>query len=204
MEEIYFIGGSPCSGKSTIAERLAKAFAMYYFKVDDYLDDYLDMAKEAGKVYSTKAKTLSAEETWMRTPEIQEQEKLKIYEEIFEYVLQDVEKLAKSRPVITEGAAYLPRLVKAIGIDKLHYVNITPTKDFQYEHYKMRLWVPYVLEGCTDQNQAFENWMERDVLFANTVRKEAAQYGYSCILIDGSAGVEEIYGKVCSIFGLKQ
>ena len=34
----YFIGGSPCSGKSTVAEILAKKYDLYYFKVDDFLD----------------------------------------------------------------------------------------------------------------------------------------------------------------------
>lgn len=34
---IYFIGGSPCSGKSTVTEILSKKYDLYYFKVDDFL-----------------------------------------------------------------------------------------------------------------------------------------------------------------------
>ena len=40
-KRILFIGGSPCSGKSTVAERIAKEYSAYYFKVDDFLDDFL-------------------------------------------------------------------------------------------------------------------------------------------------------------------
>ena len=34
---VLFIGGSPCSGKSTVAERISKEYGAYYFKVDDFL-----------------------------------------------------------------------------------------------------------------------------------------------------------------------
>ena len=40
MTGIYFIGGSPCSGKSTVAESLSDKYDLYYFKVDDYLNQY--------------------------------------------------------------------------------------------------------------------------------------------------------------------
>ena len=41
MIDTYYIGGSPCAGKSTIAEILSRKYNLYYFKVDDYLDKYI-------------------------------------------------------------------------------------------------------------------------------------------------------------------
>ena len=41
MEGLYIIGGSPCSGKSTIAEMIAEKYDFNYFKVDDYLEQYI-------------------------------------------------------------------------------------------------------------------------------------------------------------------
>ena len=41
MKKIYFVGGSPCTGKSTVCEIIAKNYNLYYFKVDDYLDKYM-------------------------------------------------------------------------------------------------------------------------------------------------------------------
>ena len=43
MKEIYYMGGSPCSGKSTAAEILAERYGLYYFKVDDYLEKYISI-----------------------------------------------------------------------------------------------------------------------------------------------------------------
>ena len=45
---IYYIGGSPCSGKSTVAELLAAKYNLYYFKVDDFLDNYTQMGAAQG------------------------------------------------------------------------------------------------------------------------------------------------------------
>ena len=36
FSQTYILGGSPCSGKSTIAERLSSEFNLSYYKVDDH------------------------------------------------------------------------------------------------------------------------------------------------------------------------
>lgn len=40
MSDIYYIGGSPSSGKSTVAEIIADKFGFHYYKVDDYLESF--------------------------------------------------------------------------------------------------------------------------------------------------------------------
>lgn len=39
-KNVYILGGSPCSGKSTIAGMLQKEYGFYYYKVDDDLETY--------------------------------------------------------------------------------------------------------------------------------------------------------------------
>ncbi len=51
--------------------------------------------------------------------------------------------------IITEGAAYTPKIIKKYGIQE--YITIIPTLEFQITHYKEREYVPYVLEGCSDK-----------------------------------------------------
>ena len=36
MIDTYYIGGSSCAGKSTVAEMLSQKYDLYYFKVDDF------------------------------------------------------------------------------------------------------------------------------------------------------------------------
>ena len=77
MEGLYIIGGSPCSGKSTIAEMIAEKYDFNYFKVDDYLEQYMKKAQEDGKPLSARAMQMSPEETWIRSPRLQTEESWK-------------------------------------------------------------------------------------------------------------------------------
>ena len=168
----YLIGGSPCSGKSTVAQALSERYGLHYFKVDDHLDRYMQLAAEDRKPYCSKALRLTPEQIWMRQPVVQCEEELRIYEEIFEYVLEDLKTINCQNGVITEGAAYLPTLAKKVGIPTNQYISITPTKEFQVFHYSKREWVPYVLAECSNKEKAFANWMDRDALFALAVQRQ--------------------------------
>jgi adenylate kinase family enzyme len=103
MTKIYYVGGSPCSGKSTLAEMLSEQYDLYYFKVDDYLDDYIRRGSASNKPLSSQALKLSADEIWMREPMIQNMEELEIYREIFEYIIEDLSKIVAPNGIITEG-----------------------------------------------------------------------------------------------------
>ena len=74
--------------------------------------------------------------------------------------------------------------------------------DFQKKHYRQREWVPYVLEGTTNPEQAFENWMQRDILFAQMVRKEAMKLGYSSLMTDGRQSEKQTAEEIARIFKL--
>ena len=73
---------------------------------------------------------------------------------------------------------------------------------FLISHYKEREWVPYVLEGCSDKRQDFDNWMERDILFARQVKAECEENGVVCIVNDGSRTKGDMYYIVEGLFKL--
>ena len=74
---------------------------------------------------------MNAEQIWMREPFIQCREEFAIYREIFEFVATDLKQIDWKGDIITEGAAYLPELMKQSGISDSRYISITPAKEFQ-------------------------------------------------------------------------
>lgn len=90
MAKIYYIGGSPCAGKSTVAEILSQKYDLYYFKVDDFLDSYTKSGALKGYPICKKTVELNAEQIWMRDPSLQCREEFQFYEEIFEYIVSDL------------------------------------------------------------------------------------------------------------------
>ena len=202
MNTIYYIGGSPCSGKSTVAEILSKKYSLYYFKVDDFLEDYIKAGAFAGYPTCQKIVSMDAEQTWMRDPAGQCSEEFAFYKETFEYLAKDLRQISYSGGILTEGAAYVPAIMKQAGIPYNRYLSVTPTEQFQVFHYQKRAYVPFVLEGCLDKEKAFSNWMERDVLFAKEVRRQCVETAYASIVNDGSMEIDEMADKVAAHFGL--
>jgi adenylate kinase family enzyme len=52
LSNIYWIGGAPCSGKSTITEKLAFKHGLSMFKSDDHMYAHMNLAraeKQTGK-----------------------------------------------------------------------------------------------------------------------------------------------------------
>lgn len=199
---VYIIGGSPCSGKSTIASALSERYGLHYFKVDDHLDRYLKLGTTDKKPCCMKIGCMTSEQIWMRDPLVQCDEELLIYEEIFDYVMADLEKADCKEGVITEGAAYLPMLASNAGIPVNRYISLTPTKAFQVHHYRKREWVPYVLADCSDKEKAFANWMDRDALFAKAVQQQCNALGYASVIHDGQMTQEELMALVAVHFEL--
>ena len=201
---IYYIGGSPCAGKSSVAEILSWKYGLNYFKVDDFLDRYMqEGARRGGCPICRKAAGMNAEQIWMREPILQCKDEFDIYREIFEFVAADLKRIDWKRGIITEGAAYLPELMKQSGIPDSHYISITPTKEFQISHYRKRDFVALVLEGCSDKETAFLNWMDRDILFAREVRRQCHKENYVSVINDGNMDLDKLAGLVAAHFGLK-
>ncbi len=197
---IFFIGGSPCSGKSTVAEALSTQFGLTYFKADDHLDEFTTRGAAEGLPVCQRIQRMSPDEIWMRPPQEQCQGELDYYAEIAPFVLEKLRH--QPRPIIAEGAAFLPSLMRAQSIPADRYIAIVPSADFQISRYRQRPWVPHVLQGCTDPDVAFDNWMARDVLFAQDVRLQSIRAGYACLITDGMVSPEERMAQVAAHFRL--
>lgn len=132
---VFYIGGSPCSGKSTIAGMLTTHYGLASYKLDDDLFAFMEKAARAGKPHSAADLALDFEQTWMRPPQLQAEGEFAIYEEIFPYAMAAIAARESEQTLIAEGAGFLPRLLAQQGVDKSHYICLVPTEAFQRENY---------------------------------------------------------------------
>ena len=197
---LYLIGGSPCSGKSTIAAHLAECYQLIQIKLDDLVEGFTQSARRDGAPISTLREKRTTDQIWLREPAAMVEEEWAFYEEIFPYLRQYLAE-NRDKPMILEGAGLLPHLIKSLNME-LSYLCLTPTADFQEKQYAKREWVPYVLQNSSHPQLAFDNWMKRDILFAKRCRKEAERLSYPQLLTDGSRRIEEMAEQVADIFGL--
>jgi hypothetical protein len=200
---VFWIGGSPCSGKSTVKEALATKHGLAMYNCDDAYFRHVASISPDQFPRLFRASRASAEEVWLlRSVEQQIEDEIDLYREEFPLIVRDVTSMPPTPSVIAEGAALLPSSLAKYGVPADRAVWIVPTEAFQREHYAQRPWRHDVVKECSDPEQAWENWMSRDAGFARAVEAEARELGMKLLITDGTRSIDETVAIVEEHFGL--
>ena len=192
LAHVYWIGGSPCSGKSSIVAWLARRHDFTAYNCDDAFGEHGQRATPEAQPALYRVTHATWDAIWMRPVEALLADEVVVYEEEFGMILDDLLALPGTRPVVAEGAALMPALVRDLLIDPRRAIWVVPSEEFQRAIYPKRgAWVQGILKECTDREQAFQNWMGRDVAFARRIAEEARAQDLSVLTVDGNRTVEE-------------
>lgn len=199
-DTILYLGGSPCAGKSSVAEILAADYGLNYLRLDDKLDSHIQSASPDTQPIMASLCDATCDEIWLMPPTQQTRREIQFYLEEFPLHQQDI--LQAHKPLLVEAAALLPCLVAPLISTKQDVLYMVPTAQFQRKHYSQRPWVAEVLRDCSDPEQAFDNWMRRDEQFARWVRRSALFHGLQTIIVDGSYDINAHAQMAVQHFGL--
>lgn len=202
FSQAYLLGGSPCSGKSSLAEKLAARFGLQYYKVDDLDGAHLQRCQPAQQPVMFKYSKMGWDEIWSQPVAQLVADELAYYRERFPFILDDLLHFDLEQPVLLEGAAFLPELVQPFPLKPQNVVFMVPTPEFQVHYYRQRPWIASILEPCRNPAQAFETWMKRDELFGLEVIRQANHLGFPVIRVDGSVDLQGQFDQVSARFGL--
>jgi len=193
LAHILWMGGSPCSGKSSITELLADRYGLQTYHVDDAFNQHhKERILPAEHPTLHKWTTLSWNELWMQPGKVLLDEAKAAYNEHFGMILEDLLALPRSAPVLVEGTALLPDQVSSLLQQRHRAIWIVPSAAFQRERYAGRGdWVQSILSHCEDPERAFRNWMDRDVAFAQWVIKRTTALGLDWMQVDGTRTIAE-------------
>ena len=202
FDHIYWLGGSPCAGKSSIAHQLADQFGLHLYHCDT------EFERQRQQVTAVSAPTihhlhqLSCDELWLRSVAEQLRTEIQYQAEQFQMILADLRQLPTQAKILVEGAVLMPTAVFPHLSQPHQAIWLVPTEPFQRTHYAQRPWIHDVLRDCTQPAQAFENWMQRDAAFARWVQQETAVRQLNCLVVDGNQTIEETSNQVTRAFGL--
>ncbi len=198
---IYWIGGSPCCGKSAVAEHLAKKHGLFLYSLDEDLGDFMSRLAGQGNLLCRDMLKPWNDATWERDVQTLCREQELLYELVFPLMWEKLSALPHP-VVVAEGAGLMPSLVNGYGVPAQRYLCMVPTPSFQWEQYARRDWVELFLKDCTRPQFAFRRWMERDELFARRRLEEAKALGYPTLLVDGTLSLEQTLARAEKAFGL--
>jgi hypothetical protein len=196
----WYIGGSPCAGKSTVADLLADRHRLHAFHCDEGAEARLPLVLRTAGAAVRELAALSDCDRLSRPPTWQAEREVCFYHDQFPHLCAELR--AAPKPTVAEGADLLPELLQSAGIPFDRAVWLVPTPEFQLHHYGRRLWAqPYVAD-CPDPAAAFASWMRRDTLFADHVATETRRLGGRLLVVDGSRPADDLAAEVVRHFGL--
>lgn len=200
--DVYWIGGSPCSGKSTIADLLAERRGMRVYHCDDHFYGHVGAADSQSQPHLHRLRDFTWEWLFMRPVPEQVADEIAIYQEEFALILDDLRQLRGRAPLIVEGTALLPELIAPLLPSPTQAICVIPTGAFQRAAYARRSWRQELLAQCSDPQRAWENWMARDAQFGEVVTAQARAAGLSVLIVDGQRTLQENALAVAVHFGL--
>jgi hypothetical protein len=188
LGHVLWIGGTPCSGKTSIARLLAETYQLQIYHCDEAFETHkLHMSA------TRKLLTISWDELWMQPIDTLVADVFAIYREEFQLILDDLRALPPWPPILAEGMALLPDLIAPMLASPDRAVWVIPTPDFQRERYPLRgAWVQDILQQCADPSQAFRNWMNRDIASARIIAAATVARGLQMIEVDGQQPIAGI------------
>jgi 2-phosphoglycerate kinase len=198
----YWLGGSPCAGKSSVADRLAERYGLTVYRCDEAYFRHVQVCNPVDHPTLHAITGMSWDEIWMRPVDVQVAAEFAAYREEFAMILHDLRGLPRDRPILVEGCALLPELVAPLSRSQ-RALWFVPTPAFQRHHYSQRGFIEEILSQCRDPQQAWDNWMSRDEQFGRQVAADARQYSFTVELVDGRRSIEELTVLAAAHFGLE-
>jgi hypothetical protein len=200
INDVFWLGGSPCCGKSSVAALLKQRSGIYYYKCDEHFDRHITEGCRRGFPTCSIIKRTDHEYIFMRTDAEVLQIPFDVYREEFGLILEDIDSLP--RPLLIEGCALLPERLSSLGVPPSHVFFMVPTEPFFRQEYKRRTWAHDRLRETSNPVRAYENWMNRDVAFARLISEMAESSGYPCMWVDGGRTVTDTAAEVARHFGI--
>jgi 2-phosphoglycerate kinase len=203
LDHVLWIGGSPCSGKTSIAQLLAQQHGLAVYHVDEMLERHRQRVSPAAHPNLYKWTHTCWNALWMQPGEVLLAEAIGCYREQFEMVIEDLADRRTRAQVLAEGNSLLPDLVAGIMGTSQQGIWMVPTEEFQRARYRERgSWVEAILAQCDDPETAFGSWMDRDVAFGRWVRGQAQKLGLGVLEVSGQRSIEYNAEIVAAHFGL--
>ena len=203
LRDVYWIGGGSGAGKSTIARRLAARYGLRLYATDEVMADHVRRSSPVDSPFMAGFAAMDMDERWVsRSPQTMLETFGWFRGEGFGLIVEDLLRRPAGPGVIAEGFRLLPRLVKPLLAGSGHAVWLLPTPEFRRAAFASRGSLAAIAGKTSDPEKALQNLLERDRMFTERLRQEAAGLGLRVIEVGGPVTEEDLAERVAGALGL--
>ncbi|MEX0331459.1 MAG: hypothetical protein AB3N64_08565 [Puniceicoccaceae bacterium] len=205
LENMYWIGGTSGSAKSTIARRIAAEHDMLLYSTDEVMGNHANRCTREECPLLEEFKQMTMDERWAtRTPEAMFETFQWFHGEGFNLIIEDLLELPSDRKVIVEGFRLLPNLVKPLLKKTCQAVWLISTPEFRFKAFNERGTLRDIPDKTSNPEKALQNHLERESLFMQHLIEETRTEGVTALTVDGSFSEEELLKRVSTHFEIGQ
>jgi 2-phosphoglycerate kinase len=202
LRNVRWIGGGSGAGKTTVAAVLAQEHGLRVYDAEQFSRHH-ERLDPAGAPLVRAFAAMDMDERWVtRPPDVMLRTFHGFQGEGFPVVLQDLLALPAGEPVIAEGFNLLPSQIAPLVPGGRRAVWLLPTPEFRRAAFERRgtLWT--IPNRTSDPERSLANLLDRDALFTEEVRRQAAATGVRTIEVDGTLSLEETVDAVADALEL--
>lgn len=204
LAHVFWIGGPPDSGKTSVATLLAARHGAQVYHFDRHERDHLARAdpQRHPQVAMLRSQIRSlteaelAHELWLaQPPAAMARGTIAGWSQRVELALEDLRAMPADRPIIAEGPGFFPDAILPHLADPRRAIWLLPSEAFKRASV-VRRDKPGTRHLTADPAQAQENLIQRDLLMGEHIRQRVAALGLAMLEIDGSRMLEEVAAVV--------
>ena len=172
LNHIYWMGGSPCGGKSSVSKIIAEQFGLKLYSIDEELRRLMKHISPKNQPALSLWESQSWEQRWMQPVDQLLKFVIQAYDEEFQLCIEEIKAIPPSQPTLVEGNPLRPQLVAPLLNKQYHALWLIAKEDDLRHYYRQREWIRDILKETSHPEKAFDHWMERDIAFAKLVRED--------------------------------
>lgn len=204
MNNIYWIGGASGAGKSTMARRLAKSHGLTIYDTDQRMGDHVSRAVAQGNCpYLESFLSMTMDQRWLERSPGEMLDSFHWYRgEGFEFILEDLLKLANAGPVIAEGFRLLPGLVHPRLNRRNQAIWLVPTPAFRRQAFETTGSLWDIAGQTSNPELALAKLLARDALFGERLESQLELADLPVMRVDGRRSETELAADIALHFDL--
>jgi hypothetical protein len=201
LAHVLWLGGTPCSGKTSVTKLLAGQYAVQVYHYDRHEKTHSARSDPERQPHLHADSTLTMDERWLRRPvETMVAATLAAWRERCEFVIADLLALPGTAPILAEGPGLLPDCVAPFLTSPQQAIWLIPTEAFKRATQATRGGAPANL--TSDPARAYGNLIALDLRLAAHVKTRAGNLGLTVLDVDGTRSLAETAALVAAHFAL--
>jgi hypothetical protein len=201
LAHVLWLGGTPCSGKTSVAKLLAEQYAVQVYHYDRHEKAHIARSDPERQPWLHADSALTMDERWLQRPvETMVAATLAAWQERCEFVIADLLALPGTAPILAEGPGLLPDCVAPFLTSPQQAIWLIPTAAFKRATQPTRGGAPANL--TSDPAQAYDNLIALDLRLAAHVKTRAGNLGLSALDVDGTRSLADTAALVAAHLGL--